>query len=414
MEEALKMPAKSRPYQFKEPKTVNTKTGPKSRAEIEIDKMIAGLKSPISNAHKEQASFMLKNFIKGEDFPIKHTTGYDSKLLKILINGLLIIMNFDKGNSDKAKEKIRQALNPLTNPALFKQIIDRYNKASDSVSTIKGNTKPVNIIMNKNFSYHFDNELNKWLRDHGSELSRDLGSGFIGHFIDYLYFGFNNYYNKFIKNPEKYPQLQALINPKLVGPKENKPEIDRSKHTISDIVKYIYSPGAGEKFDPKRLDAFNNANKEILSLLKSSIKNPRSWKIFQYVVMDKLDAEEIIGIDKDFPTPATVTGAFRDLAVMNKKASEVIDSIYKKNRLSLPSFKTWSTSDLSKSPLDRGELTPTHQSFKSINMSEPELGRDTKGKLAKVSYDKYGEKQYSPLQELRLFIRKTINESINK
>lgn len=403
VEEALKMPAKSKPYQFKEPKAVKTKDEPKSKAEIAIDNMISGLKSPpTSKEHKEQAASILKNFLKGEDFPISYGTGYNGKLKDILMSGLMLILQYDSANSDRAKEKINQALNPLNSPILFKQVIDRYNKASDSVSEIKGNTKLANIIMKKTFSYLFNQLLDDRWR---SENKEKLGKEFIGFFLHNFYFKFNYFYNEYIKNPEKFPQIQALINPKLVGPKEYKPEIDRSKHTISDIIKYIYSPGSGEKFDPRRLDAFNKANQEILSLLKSTVKNPRSWKVFEYVVMDKLDPEEIVGTDKNFPTAATVTGAFRDLAVANKKATEAIDSIYKKYKLNLPSFKTWSSSDLTKGPSDRGELSPT---------GGVELGRDTKGNLAKVSYDKFGEKQYSPIQELRLFIRKTISESINK
>jgi hypothetical protein len=202
---------------------------------------------------------------------------------------------------------------------------------------------------------------------------------------------FGPYYNGLKDNPEKYQQTKAQDPSTL--------KIDRSEHTISDVIKYIYNPGG--KVDLNRIDAFNKANKDIVYYLKSNVKNPASWKVFQYVISDKLDSDEIVDIDnKIFPNAAKVTGAFRDLAVANKKATGVIDMIYKNYKLNLPAFSSWKTSDLNKSPLDRGEL----------KADSPEVGRDDKGELSKIKYDKFGDKTYSPLQELRLFIRKLLSE----
>ncbi len=168
-----------------------------------------------------------------------------------------------------------------------------------------------------------------------------------------------------------------------------------TQKTLSDIIHYVYGSQ-----DVSRMNAFNQANKEILSFLRLKGENRKLAKIFDYVINCKLDTEEIIALDpNEFPSPKEVTAAFQKLKT--QAFSEKMDSIYRSKRLWLPKVSTWIASDLNKGPSDRGMLKP----------EPPEYG-NVDGNLGKIKYDAYGEKTYAPLMEMRLFIRKIMSEMI--
>lgn len=358
--------------------------------------------SGISPANLQTVKVALDNFLQGKDINVRFAFGQPhSKINELIIRGLMNIYVNTKDISlqIRAKKTIKDALNPLLNPQLALKIIETYNLSKYNKYPVKKIDGTVNSILEKGFEMNFDYLWDEWMKKNIGPDNTFITGSFIGLVYNALtgQYGtrkngwFGPYYNGIKDNPEKYQQTKAQ-DPSTV-------KLDRSEHTISDVIKYIYNPGG--KVDLNRIDAFNKANKDIVDYLKKNVQNPKSYKVFQYVVGDKLDSEEIVDIDKKmFPTTASVTGAFTDLAAKNKKASGVIDTIYKNYKLNLPSFSTWKSSDLNKAPSDRGEL----------KADGPEIGRDDKGKLSKIKYDKFGEKTYSPLQELRLFIRKLLSE----
>lgn len=345
---------------------------------------------------------MLDDFLQGQDINVRFAFGQPhSKINELVIRGLINIYTNakDTGLQVRAKQTIKEALNPLLNPQLALKIIDVYNKSKYNKYPVKKIDNTVNSILEKGFEMYFDYLWDIWMKNNIGPDNTFITGNFIGFIYDTLtgkngtrkngWFG--PYYNDFKKNPEKFQPTKAIDPAKV--------KLDRSEHTISDVIKYIYNPGG--KVNLNRIDMFEKANKDIVNYLKKNVQNPLSWKVFQYVVMNKLDSEEIVDIDKKyFPNTAKATGAFTDLAGKNKKAAEAIDMIYKNYKLALPKFSTWKSSDLNKSSSDRGEL----------QADAPELGRDEKGNLAKIKYNKMGDKTISPLQELRLMIRNLLQE----
>ena len=373
---------------------------PYPEIEKRLEKMYSHA-SGISPANLQTVKVALDNFLQGRDINLRFAFGPQGKINELIIRGLLniYINSKDVSLQIRAKQAIKDSLNPLLNPQLALKIIDTYNNSKYNKFPVKKIDSTVNSILEKGFEMYFDYLWDIWLKNNIGPDNTFITGNFIGFIYDTLtgkngsrkngWFG--PYYNEFKSNPDKYQQQKAQ-DPSSI-------KLDRSEHTVSDVIKYIYNPGG--KIDLKRVDAFNKANKDIIDYLQKNVKNPASWKVFQYVVDDKLDSEEIIDIDNDtFPNNAKVTGAFRDLAVANKKASGVVDMIYKNYKLNLPPFSSWKTSDLNKASSDRGEL----------KADSPEIGRDEKGNLAKIKYDKFGEKTFTKLQELRMFIRKSLEE----
>ncbi len=356
----------------------------------------------ITPANLQQVKVALDDFLQGQDINVRFAFGQPhSKINELILRGLINIYANSKDISlqVRAKKAIKDSLNPLLNPQLAIKIIEIYNKSKFNKFPIKKIDNTVNSILEKGFEMYFDYLWDIWLKNNVGPNNTFITGNFIGFIYDTLtgkngtrkngWFG--PYYNGIKANPEKFQQTKAQDPTKV--------KLDRSNHTVSDVIKYIY--GVGGKFNPNRLDAFNNANQEILNFLRKNIPNPLSAKIFQYVVIDKLDNEEIVSIDKkNFPNTAKASGAFIDSLIKNKKVISAIDSVYKNYKLDLPSFSKWKSSDLNKASSDRGELTA----------DAPEIGRDSKGNIAKIKYDKLGDKTITPLSELRLMIRNLLQE----
>lgn len=376
---------------------------PYPEIESRLNKMYS-YASGITPANLQSIKNTLDEFLQGKDINVRFAFGNPhSKMNELILRGLMnIYANAqDIGLQVRAKKVVKDSLNPLLNPQLALRIIEIYNKSKYNKYTVTKIDNTVNYILEKGFEMTFD-----YLWDHWMEKNIGPNNTFIaGNFIGLIYNSltgqngtrnngwFGIYYNGIKDNPEKFQQGKAEDPTKV--------KLDRSNHTVSDIIQYIYNPGG--KVNLKRIDAFNKANKDILAYLSDdkNVKGDLGWKVFEYIVIKKLDSDEIVELDKQyFPTSAKVTGAFRNLAVANKKASETIDRIYKNHRLDLPSFSTWKSSDINKEPSDRGEL----------KADAPEIGRDEKGNLVKIKYDKFGEKTFVPLQELRLMIRNLLSE----
>lgn len=315
--------------------------------------------SGISDAYLNNAKEILDNFLQGQTIDLKFTFGPESKRNDLILRGLMTIYAnaSDFKTKLRAKDTVKKYFNPLSNPILASKIIETYNNSKFNEFPIKQIDKTVSWALLKGLELNFGTIWDLWIRRNVGPQNSYIAPGIIALMYSVLTgmqgtrnaTWFAQYYNDYKKNPDRFTPQKAQDPSKI--------KLDRSNHTVSDIIKYIYNPGG--TFNPKIADAFSKANTEILSALKNSIKNPLSWKVFEYVVMNKLDSEEIVGADKKhFPNIAKVTGAFRDLAVMNKKASKFIDFIYKKHKLALPPFSTWKTSDLNKAPSDRGELAP--------------------------------------------------------
>lgn len=348
------------------------------------------------------AKVILDNFLKGQPIANKITFGQGSQLNDVIITGLFnIYANSTQSQLQiRAKDTAKSMLNPIGNSEFTKRIIAIYNNSKFNKYPVKSIDATVKWALKKSYEMFFTKLWDLFLKNNINPDKTITKTGFIGLVYTQLTGGngfrtsewFAQYYNDYKKDPKRFQQ----INP--ADP--DKQKFDRSSHTVSDIIKYVYS--IGKKFDVKILDNFSAANKEIVDFLKKNVKNPRSWKVFDYVVNSKLDSEEIIDMDKkDFPNQATVTGAFRDLAVANKKATTTIDAIYKKYKLKLPPFSTWKTSDFNKAASDRGEL----------KADTPEFSTDKKGNLGKIKYDAFGNAEFSTLKELRIIIRDLLKEN---
>ena len=354
-----------------------------------------------SPANLQIVKVAIDNFLQGNEINLRYAVGQPySKNNELIIRGLMnIYINSDDiALQVRAKKTIKDALNPLLNPQLAIKIIETYNNSKFNKFPVRKIDTTVNWALEKSFEMYFDYLWDMWMKKNIGPNNTFITGNFIGLIYNFLtgvngtrttgWFG--QYYNDVKQNPEKFQQKKAE-DPSQV-------KLDRSSHNLSDIIKYIYNPGG--QFDAKRPDAFNKANQEILAYLKANVKNPFAAKVFEYIVMDKLDPEEILDMDRDFKNGANISGSFRDLAVANKKASQMIDSIYKKNGLKLPPFSTWKTSDFNKAPSDRGQL----------KADKPEVGVDAKGKLSKIKYNNFGDKTFSPLEEMRLFVRDFLKE----
>lgn len=165
---------------------------------------------------------------------------------------------------------------------------------------------------------------------------------------------------------------------------------------LSRIIQYVY----GDK-DLHKIDAFNAANKEILAFLKLKGADRKIAKAFDYIVCRKLDGHEIVALDHhDFPTTLEVTKAFQKLK--GAYFSEKIDLIYhEKGLLRFPRFSTWVASDLNAGPSDKGHLQPEPSEFDVQD-----------GQIGKVHYNKYGEKRFQSLGEIRMFIRQILSSTV--
>lgn len=384
------------------PKTVSSTRTPFPEIEKKLDLMFSHA-SGVNQTQIQQAKMLLENFLQGKDVFTKFQFGQPSKVNELLVRGLMniYITSKDISTQVRAKDTVSRLLNPLFNEVLAKRIIETYNSSKYAKYPVTKLTDVVKWALEKSFEMYFNHKWEQFLAKNIGPKNTFIAGNFIGLMYTVLTGSggtrggswFADYYNSYNDNPEKFTQKKA-VNP------SDKTNIDRSSHTVSDIIKHVYNPGG--KFNPAVADNFNKANDEIIDYLQKNVKNPLHAKVFEYIVKDKLDSEEIMDIDPNFDTAAKITGAFRDLSVANKKASAVIDMIYKNYKLTLPSFSTWKTSDFNKTASDRGELE------KDYNSSE--VGRDDKGKLSKVTYDKFGEKSYSPLNELRLMVRNLLEE----
>jgi hypothetical protein len=389
---------------YKKPSQTSTKptskTQPKSRdkdvndvLKRKIDNMLSFYTRRYPYNFIESASEQLKHYIdSGQIKQFRFDLGGNSKLNTLLTAGLMTIAI--NNNDDNAKKIVEKSLLPSENPIFRDRIIRSYNSSGSAEFPIEKLTNDVIKIVDDSFHYAFNDAWKQWIHDNTRENKIILG-GFIGEIDSRLTgkqgkftgSGFPHRWNSYNKSPNKFKQEPA-------GPQK----IDQSKHTISDIVKYIYGKKDNEGF--ARMDAFNKANAEIYKLLFTNIKNPLIAKAFDGVVGSKLDYDEIASSSKDFKKdPKFVKSVFQNLQ-KSAQAVNFINNTYKKFGLKLPSFNTWTASDLNKGPSDRGELTP----------EKPEIGRDPKGNLAKIKYDKYGEKSYIPLQELRNIIKEILQK----
>lgn len=357
----------------------------------------------LSNNSIEEVKSIVNNFLQGNDINLKFYFGHNSKINTVIIRALatIYVNSNDNGLQIKAKHAIKNSLNPITNKILGDKIIEVYNNSKFNKYPIKKIDSAVTWALKKTFEYNFETYWNYFLRKNIGPNNSFISGNFIGLVYDGMTGGggyrintwFGQYYNDYKTNPELFSTGGKAEDPL-------KQKLDRSKHTVSDVINYVYS--IGKKFNPKIIDNFNSANQEILIWLSRNAK-PSSSKIFEYVVIKKLDTEEIIKFyKKHFKTPAFVIGAFSELS-KNKKSVTAIDDIYKKYKLKLPSFSTWKSSDFAKGPSDRGELKATG----------PEIGIDKGGNLSKIKWDKDDNKVYSPLEEMRMYIRSVINECIN-
>lgn len=360
--------------------------------------------SEITEKNKQDARVLLDNFLQGQSINLRFSFGPTGKAHNVIIRGLMTIYanSPDLNLQLRAKEEVRNSLNPLINPQLAIKIIETYNKSKFNKFPIKKIDETVNYALEKGFELNFNTLWDLWIKKNIGPDNTYIAGNFVGLVYQSLT-GMNGtrertwfaqYYNDYKENPDRFTQ------PKAIDP--SKIKLDRSNHTISDIIKYIYSIGNPKGFNSKRADNFAKANNDILNYLQDNVKNPLSWKIFKYVVINKLDSEEIMDLDSDFDTAAKVSGSFNDLSKKNKNAINAIDNIYKNYKLDLPSFSIWKSSDLNKAPSDRGEL----------EAGQSEIGRDDKGNLSKINYDKRGDKTFIPLQELRLIIRRIMIEQI--
>lgn len=384
----------------KKPKTFssNRVSFPEIESKLETMYNVAA-DSKISQAQLQQVKIMLDNFLQGQDLNLNFQFGQPSKINELVVRGLINIYanSTDINMQVRAKEAVSKMLNPLLNEVLAKRIIETYNGSQFAKYPVTKITDAVKWALEKSFEMYFTHLWEKFLKTNVGPNNTFIA----GNLIALVYTQqtgsggklrgswFADYYNNFMDNPAKFTPQKAQ-NPSAAN-------LDKSSQTVSDIIKYVYSVGG--KFDPELPNRFNMANRDIVDYLKKELKNPIYWKIFQYIVGDKLDAEEIVDIDGDyFSDGSKVTGAFKDLAKV-KRATDVIDMIYKNHKLKLPPFSSWKTSDFIKSPSSRGELKP-----------EPaEFGVDDSGNLSKISYDKFGDKKITSLKEVRLFIREILN-----
>lgn len=399
------MPTKT-PYTLPKPKaqTAAKKSADKAKdpakelLKRKIDAIMSSYGRRIQSNVIQSASEQLKHYIdSGQIKQFHFTHGQDSHLNTLLTAGLMTIA-INNGDN-KAKKIVEDSLIPSKNPIFMDRIIRSYNQSKQAEFPIKKLTNEVIKIVDESFHYSFNDAWTTWIKDNLRENKILLG-GFIGD-IDsrvtakqgsFKGSGFPHRWNTYNKSPEKFKQQPA-------GPEQ----IDKSKHTISDIVNYIYSYSKKNN-DFTRVDAFNKANQEIYKYLLMNSKNPLIAKVFDGVVGSKLDYEELAGTDKGFKNdPQYVKSVFSNLQ-KNKAFVDVVNNTYKKFGLNLPNFITWKASDLNKGPSDRGELTA----------DKPEIGRDDKGNLAKIKYNQYGDKTYSKLQELRSIIRETLENNFKQ
>lgn len=355
--------------------------------------------SKISQSQLQQVKIMLDNFLQGQDLNLNFQFGQPSKINELVVRGLINIYanSNDITMQVRAKDTVSKMLNPILNEVLAKRIIETYNASKFAKYPVKKITETVKWALEKSFEMYFNHLWDKFLKTNVGPNNTYIAGNLIALVYTQLTGGggkmkgswFANYYNDYMDNPAKFTP-QKPENPSTTN-------LDRSNHTVSDVIKYIYSVGG--KFNPEIPNKFNKANGEIVEYLKKELKNPIYWKIFQYTIGDKLDPEEIVDIDSEyFSDTSKATGAFKDLAKV-KRAANTIDMIYKNYKLNLPPFSTWKMSDFSKGPSDRGEL----------KRDPSEFGVDKKGNLAKISYDKYGDSTTTTLKEVRLFIREILN-----
>ena len=360
----------------------------------------------LKDSAKQDARILLDNFLQGQNINLRFSFGPAGKAHNAIIRGLMTIYanSQDLNLQLRAKEEVRNSLNPLLNPQLAIKIIETYNNSKFNKFPVTKIDADVNYALEKGFELNFNMLWDLWIKKNVGPENTYIAGNFVGLVYQALTgvngtrnaTWFAKYYNDYKTNPEKFKQGKAVDPTKV--------KLDKSNHTISDIIQYIYSVGNPKGFNAKRADAFSKANNDILDFLQKNVKNPLAAKIFQYVVMNKLDSEEIMDMDKDFDTSAKVSGTFNDLAKKNLAAVKAIDNIYKNYKLDLPSFSMWKSSDFNKGPSDRGELEKSKL--------DAEVGRDDKGNLAKIKYDKFGDKNFIPLQELRLIIRRIMIEQI--
>jgi len=380
-------------------KSVNkTKDPVKELLKRKIDAIISSYERRMQPKIIQSASEQLKHYIdSGQIKQFNFTHGPDSHLNTLLTAGLMTIAI--NSNDNKAKKIVEDSLLPSKNPIFLDRIVKSYNGSTHSKFPIKKLTQQVIKIADESFHYAFNEAWKMWVADNTRENKILLG-GFIGEMDSrmtgnqgrFSSSGFPFRWNSFNQNPEKFQNVQA-------GPPN---QVDKSNHTISSIIKYIYSnkDAAGIA----RMDAFNKANKENYNLVVSNTKNNLAPIVFDGVVNSKLDFEEISKLHKDFKKNKSIVKSVFSNLQRNKNLVNMINNTYKKHGLKLPSFDTWNASDLNKGPSDRGELTA----------DKPEIGRDERGNLAKIKYNQYGDKTYSKLQEIRTIIRETLENNFKQ
>ena len=322
----------------------------------------------------------LRLFLNGGPLQLRFTMDtFQREINNLVVAGLLIIYTYTTNEKLKkaAKQVIKNSLDPLLNQSLAFQLVNTYNKKNGQFP-ITSLTEDVKIVMKRTFEYYFDYLWDRWITQNTSQ-GQSSKSGF----IPYVYHTISGAGGTQTKGGFPYFWNQTNKPEKTKPPEAN----------LSKIISYVY----GSK-DMTRIDAFNAANIEIVNHLKQALPISRQWKVFDHVVGSKLDSSEIVAADKEFKDEKDVANAFQQLK--SADVSGHIDKIYRKYKLNLPPFKTWIAADLNKGPSDRRQLQP----------EPPEMGRDPKGNLAKIKYDKYGDKSYTPLQELRLMVRSVLIE----
>ena len=299
-----------------------------------IDLMMSFYERRMPQSVIQSATEQLKYYIdSGQIKQFNFTQGSESNLNTLLTAGLMTIAI--NNNDHNAKKIVENSLLPSSNPVFMDRIIRSYNESNQAEFPIKKLTREVIKFIDDSFHYTFNDAWATWIKDNVRENKILLG-GFIGE-IDsritakqgkFSGSGFPYRWNTFNKAPQKFQQEPA-------GPAQ----IDRSKHTISDIIKYIYGKKDNEGF--ARMDAFRKANQEIYKTLLSSAKNPLTAKVFDAVVGSSLDYEEIANSNKDFKkNPQFVKSIFQNLQ-KSKALVDIINQTYKKFGLKLPNFTTW-------------------------------------------------------------------------